>query len=145
MNLRRKPVSVLVVEDNNADAELVVDGFRETDPDVTVHVAASGDEALRLLRALEEPELPDLIFMDLNLPRVGGLDAIAAIKADLELQVIPVLVLTTSTSEREIRGSYAAGAAAVLNKPMRLADHRMMMRAVASFWLGNVRLPRRGL
>jgi two-component system, chemotaxis family, response regulator Rcp1 len=145
MSTLARPVSILVVEDNDADADMILDGFTETGADVRVRLAGDGSQAWAILRGGEAAETPDLIFMDLNLPRQGGLELLAELKVDPELRTVPVVVLTTSKSQREIVGSYEAGAAAVLNKPMRLADHRAMMQAVVAFWLGHVRLPRRGL
>jgi CheY-like chemotaxis protein len=138
-----KPVSVLLVEDNQADSELAVEGLETSSAAVSVHVACDGYEALDHLRTTQSASggLPDLILLDLNLPRLDGLATLAAIKADEALRHIPVLVLTTSKSQNEINRSYELGAAAVVNKPMRLADHRHLMRAFDAFWLRQVRLP----
>jgi two-component system, chemotaxis family, response regulator Rcp1 len=143
----RAPVTVLVVEDNDADAQLVVEGLTEASVSARAHVVTDGREALEWLRAHDVSagaRLPDLVLLDLNLPRCNGLETLAELKADSELRRIPVIVLTTSKSSREINGSYELGAAAVLNKPMRLADHRAMMHALASFWLAHVHLPHEG-
>jgi CheY-like chemotaxis protein len=145
--IERMPVSVLVVEDNEADAQLVVEGLCETSTAATAHVVADGRAALEWLREHDSTtgaRLPDLVLLDLNLPRFSGLETLAELKADADLRKIPVIVLTTSKSQREINGSYELGAAAVLNKPMRLAEHRAMMRALADFWLAHVRLPHEG-
>ena len=146
MTPARKPVSVLVVEDNMADAELLIDGLRAASTEVCVHHACDGGEALAFLRARDcSDELPDLVLMDLNLPRVSGLEALDQLRGEPTLCRIPVLILTTSKSQREINRSYELGAAAVLNKPMRLADHREMIEAIDAFWLQQVKLPREGL
>jgi CheY-like chemotaxis protein len=139
-----QPPSVLVVEDNRADADLVVDGLELFSPEVDVHVVGDGDEALRFLRNGERGvghRLPDLILLDLNLPRQGGLQTLSELRADRHLRRIPVIVLTTSKSPKEINDSYDSGAAAVLTKPMRLADQRAMVDAICRFWLQFVRLP----
>ena len=142
----RKPVSVLVVEDNIADAELVIEGLRTASTEVEVHHARDGGDALEYLQArTRTDELPDLVIMDLNLPRIGGLQTLEQLRGDTSLCRIPVLILTTSKSQREINLSYELGAAAVLNKPMRLAEHREMMAALDAFWLRQVKLPREGL
>jgi CheY-like chemotaxis protein len=143
-----KPVSVLVVEDNRSDAELVVEGLEHGSPNVSVHVVRDGRDAIDHLRERADAspdELPDLILLDLNLPRHGGLETLTDLREDVFLRRIPVIVLTTSKSQREINSSYELGAAAVLNKPMRLAEHREMMEALNTFWLKHVRLPREGL
>lgn len=142
-----KPVSVLVVEDNRADAELTVEALEAMSGGVSVHVARDGREALAHLEHLtaEGTDLPDLILLDLNLPQMGGLETLGRLRETEAISRIPVLVLTTSKSQREINESYERGAAAVLNKPMRLAEHREMMDALVGFWLRHVRLPREGL
>jgi CheY-like chemotaxis protein len=146
MTPARKPISILVVEDNLADAELLIDGLRAKSNEVRVHHLRDGTEALAFLHAHNKAdELPDLVLMDLNLPRLSGLDALGVLRADATLRRIPVLILTTSKSQREINRSYELGAAAVLNKPMRLADHREMIDAIDAFWLRQVKLPREGL
>jgi chemotaxis family two-component system response regulator Rcp1 len=147
MELIDKLATVLVVEDNAADAELVVEGLQKASAATRVQVVESGMAALEYLRDPEHAQVgarPALVLLDLNLPQVGGLDTLAEIKADEQLRRIPVVVLTTSKSQREINRSYELGAAAVLNKPMRLAEHRAMMQAVEEFWLRHVRLPDEG-
>ena len=139
---------ILLVEDNVADAELVVDGLKNSAPGVSIHIAGDGVEALEYLRGLPESEpspLPDLVLLDLNLPRQGGLETLDVLREDARLRLIPVIVLTTSKSQLEINRSYELGAAAVLNKPMRLTDQRAMVQALCDFWLGFVRLPQDGL
>jgi len=136
-------ISVLVVEDNLADAELVVEAFETGPRPVEVHIEGDGQAALEFLRAqLDQSGAPktQLVVMDLNLPRLGGLDTLSELKRDPDLQAIPVVILTTSKSFSEIHQSYARGAAAVLNKPMRLSDHRLMMASLIDFWLGHARL-----
>jgi two-component system response regulator len=134
-------MTVMLVEDNRADAELVIEGLIDAAPALAVEAVGDGRQALDQLRSVRDGELPDLILLDLNLPRFTGLETLAEIKADDKLRRIPVVVLTTSKSQREINGSYELGAAAVLNKPMRLAEHRAMIEALVGFWVGQVRLP----
>ena len=134
------PLSILLVEDNAADAELVVDTFEDLATRVTLHVVENEHAALDHLRGGgPSNRRPDLVLLDLNLPGRGGLSILAALKGDEQLRRIPVLVLTTSKSPQEIRQSYELGAAAVLNKPMRLANYREMLHALERFWLGHVR------
>jgi CheY-like chemotaxis protein len=143
-----KPPAVLVVEDNRADADLVVDGLERAAPGIAVHVAGDGYEALEYLRdgcAELGERLPDLMLLDLNLPRLGGLETLTQLQADDRLRRIPVIVLTTSRSQKEINDSYARGAAAVLTKPMRLAEQREMVEALCTFWLRYARLPDGGV
>jgi two-component system response regulator len=139
-------LDVLLVEDNQADAELVIEGLAAASAaEVTVHSVGDGQAALEHLRGLEASERPDMVLLDLNLPRFTGLQTLAELKADDGLRRIPVVVLTTSKSQREINESYERGAAAVLNKPMRLSEHRAMIDSLVSFWAGQVRLPREAL
>jgi CheY-like chemotaxis protein len=104
-------------------------------------MANSGRTALESLRDPAARPLPDLVLLDLNLPGYNGLETLAELKADPELRCIPVIILTTSKSQDEINRCYELGAAAVLNKPLRLRDHREMLDAFDRFWFGHVRLP----
>lgn len=131
--------TILVVEDNAADAGLVVDALGDSPSAPALQRAASGIAALQRLRDPTAGPTPDLVLLDLNLPGYGGLQTLAELKSDVRLRRIPVIVLTTSKSQDEINRCYDAGAAAVLNKPLRLHEHREMLAAVAGFWLQHVR------
>lgn len=136
--------SILIVEDNEADADLAMESLSSAAA-LNVRVVQDGRAALDCLRENEPggaTAQPDLILLDLNLPRQGGLATLADIKGDPALRRIPVVVLTTSKSSDEIGRSYELGAAAVLNKPMRLNDYRSMLSAFQHFWLEHVRYPR---
>jgi chemotaxis family two-component system response regulator Rcp1 len=133
--------SVLVVEDNEADADLVVDALDGSPAAPRLIIAKGGRDALARLRDPEATVRPDLVLLDLNLPGFSGLATLAELKADPELRSIPVIVLTTSKSEDEINRCYELGAAAVLNKPLRLREYREMLGAFERFWLGHVRYP----
>jgi len=133
--------TILVVEDNEADAGLVVDALDGAPDAPRLLIAKSGREALARLRSREADDRPDLLLLDLNLPGFSGLATLAEIKTDPELRAIPVIVLTTSKSQDEINSCYELGAAAVLNKPLRLREYRAMFSAFERFWLGYVRYP----
>jgi chemotaxis family two-component system response regulator Rcp1 len=133
--------TILVVEDNEADASLVVDALDDAPAAPRLIVARSGRDALARLRDADPTARPDLLLLDLNLPGFSGLATLTELKADPELRAIPVVVLTTSKSEDEITSCYALGAAAVLNKPLRLREYRDMLGAFERFWLGHVRYP----
>jgi CheY-like chemotaxis protein len=135
-----EPASVLIVEDNRADADLAVAGLEEAAAGAVVQVVGDGRAALDYLRA-DDARRPDVVLLDLNLPGMGGLETLAVLKSDDELRRIPVVVLTTSKSPRDVDGSYELGAAAVLTKPMRLAAQRELLRAVACLWLDPAVLP----
>lgn len=136
----RQP-AILVVEDNAADAGLVIDALSGSEWHPGLHVASTGAAALERLRDRNGAPPVDLVLLDLNLPGFSGLQTLAELKRDHDLCCIPVIVLTTSKSQEEINRCYAAGAAAVLNKPLRLREHNEMLAALARFWLGYVRLP----
>jgi CheY-like chemotaxis protein len=131
--------TILVVEDNAADAALVADAFERAPEAPGLVIARGGEEALARLRDPAIVPAPDIVLLDLNLPGFSGLQTLAELKADARLRHIPVLVLTTSKSQDEINRCYELGAAAVLNKPLRLRDHRALIEALGSFWLEHVR------
>ena len=136
--------TILIVEDNAADAGLVADALDGAPSSPVLLTATSGHAALELLAASDPELLPDVVLLDLNLPGYSGLETLADLKARNRLRRIPVIVLTTSKSQHEIDSCYDLGAAAVLNKPLRLRDYRAMIAALERFWLGHVRLPARG-
>jgi chemotaxis family two-component system response regulator Rcp1 len=142
--LQTQARAILVIEDNAADAGLVEESLDATESAPRLIMAASGHAALALLRERGEGPVPDLILLDLNLPGYSGLETLADLKADQTLRAIPVIVLTTSKSQDEINRCYHAGAAAVLNKPLRLREYREMLSAFERFWLGHVRFPESG-
>ena len=131
--------TILIVEDNAADAALISDALEESTNPPAVLVAHGGREALAMLRGPDIARRPDLVLLDLNLPRFTGQQTLAELKRDPALRRIPVLVLTTSKSQDEIDHCYELGAAAVLNKPLRLREHREMVAALEAFWLVHVR------
>lgn len=133
--------TILIVEDNAADAGLVADALDKAPSAPRLVVASSGRGALELLRSRDRDSLPAVVLLDLNLPGFSGLQTLAELKADDTLRRIPVVVLTTSKSQDEIDRCYDLGAAAVLNKPLRLREYRDMLEAFERFWLGQVRLP----
>jgi CheY-like chemotaxis protein len=136
--------TILVVEDNAADAALIAEALEDSPSAPRLLIARNGHDALARLRNAGAASRPHLLLLDLNLPGFSGLQVLAELKADSELRRMPVLVLTTSKSQDEIDRCYELGAAAVLNKPLRLRDHRDMVRAVELFWLGHVRFAEAG-
>ena len=143
MSVLPRQRTILVVEDNVADAGLVEDAFEDAPSAPRLIVASGGRDALELLRKPGDQSQPDIVLLDLNLPGYSGLETLIDLKADPALRRIPVVVLTTSKSQHEIDRCYELGAAAVLNKPMRLREYRDMLCAFERFWLGHVRLPER--
>jgi CheY-like chemotaxis protein len=139
----RGPFEVLLVEDNPGDVRLTRESFREGELDVHLTVASDGEEALAVLRrvAAHAAARPDLILLDLNLPRLSGPEVLAEIKADEELRRIPVIVLTSSRREQDILASYNRNANCCITKPVDLEQFMQMIRAIEHFWLKVVTLP----
>jgi CheY-like chemotaxis protein len=137
-------LKILLVEDNPADAELARENLDSCKILHELDVAADGVEALAYLRRqapYSDKIAPDLILLDLNLPRLDGRELLAAIKQDPELRRIPVVVLTSSTTERDILMSYDLHASAYVVKPVDLNGFGEIVRAIEGFWFSVVRYP----
>ena len=132
---------VLVVEDNPADVRLLREAFNEQRVNLELLVASDGDEATALLR--DPARRPDLILLDLNLPRKDGREVLAEIKTDARTQSIPVLVLTSSEAERDVERSYSLHANGYLRKPLSFTGLQNIVASIDSFWLTQARLPAR--
>lgn len=145
MNERRiHPVEILLVEDNPADVELTQEALAEHKIRNTLHVVDDGDKALAFLRreaGYEEVPRPDLILLDLNLPRRDGREVLEEVKNDPALKAIPVVVLTTSRAEEDILRSYQLHANCYVTKPVQLSEFLAVVRQIDSFWLSIVQLP----
>jgi chemotaxis family two-component system response regulator Rcp1 len=132
------PRQILIVEDNPGDVRLMREALRDTQPDVTIQVASDADQALAYLRR-EGPYAgagrPSLIFLDFNLPKAGSRELLRLIKQDESLRLIPVAVLTTSESDRDIREAYELYANCYLRKSIELDSFFSTVRAAANFWL----------
>ncbi|MBU1664952.1 MAG: response regulator [Gammaproteobacteria bacterium] len=139
-----KPFVVLLVEDEPADAHLVRIALRENRLLVDLHVACDGVEALQFLRH-EEPygaaPRPDLILLDLNMPRMDGREFLTVVKNDPALADIPVVVLTTSDVERDVVTSYQLQAAGYITKPVDMEQFTAAIRGLGDYWFALVRLP----
>jgi two-component system, chemotaxis family, response regulator Rcp1 len=137
-------VRVLLVEDNPGDADLTVEFLQESQLDVETAVAVDGVEAIEYLtrsgRYASAP-IPDLILLDLNLPRMDGLKVLNEIKQRAELRKIPIVVLSSSASDRDIVGSYESGASCYVRKPIELTDYHTAIAAIESFWFRIAKLP----
>lgn len=141
---RRGHMEILLVEDNLGDVRLVQEALRDAPFPCRLSVARDGEEAWRFLTRdpghADSPR-PDIILLDLNLPRKDGRELLADIKGHPSLRLIPVLVLTTSSSEQDVRTSYALQASCYVVKPMDLSEYRDMMKAIETFWMTRVSLP----
>jgi CheY-like chemotaxis protein len=132
---------ILVVDDSRADVRLLREAVREQGIAAEVQAAENGEQALDQLRG--GAERPHVILLDLNLPRGDGREVLQAIKTDPDLLPIPVIVLSTSASPRDIADCYALHANAYLVKPLGLDEFGALVRAVDAFWLRLARLPSR--
>jgi chemotaxis family two-component system response regulator Rcp1 len=139
-----KPVEILLVEDNPGDVRLTIEGLKETKVYNNLHVAQDGIEALRFLYQ-EGPHSdaprPDLILLDLNLPRKDGREVLAEIKADKSLKRIPVIVLTTSQDEEDIFKTYDLHANCYITKPLDFDQFMHIIQSVDDLWLSVVTFP----
>ena len=138
------PLQVLLVEDSPGDVRLTQEAFREANPSVRLHVASDGVEAMSFLRRESEhtqAPRPDLVLLDLNLPRMDGREVLAQIKGDLQLRMIPTVILTTSDSAADIANSYRLQANCYLSKPQQLDAFESLVRCINEFWLTRAQLP----
>jgi chemotaxis family two-component system response regulator Rcp1 len=138
------PMEVLLVEDSPGDIRLTQEAFREANMSIRLHVASDGVEAMAFLRkegVHAQAPRPDLILLDLNLPRMDGREVLAHIKEDERLKSIPTVVLTTSEAEADIVKSYQLQANCYLSKPVQLDAFESLVRSINDFWLTKVKLP----
>jgi two-component system, chemotaxis family, response regulator Rcp1 len=144
MNQNQKVIEILLVEDSPSDVELTIEAMRDAKVANQLHVVEDGVEAMAFLRQsgqyLKAPR-PDLVLLDLNLPRKNGKEVLAEMRADENLKPIPVTVLTTSKAESDILRSYQLGANCFITKPVRLAEFLEVLRSIEDFWLVLARLP----
>jgi len=135
---------VLIIEDNPADVRLMREAFRDVHPPVLIHVASDGDEALEFVRKEGQHATaprPNLIFLDFNLPKSNSREVLRQLKQDVKLRPIPVAVLTTSESERDIQDAYQLYANCYLRKPVELDSFLSTIQAAVHFWLDVAHLP----
>jgi chemotaxis family two-component system response regulator Rcp1 len=138
--------NVLLVEDSPGDVRLTQEAFREANPSVYLHVANDGVEAMIFLRNqgshVRAPR-PDMILLDLNLPKMDGRQVLAEIKKDDALRMIPTVILTTSGAEADVAKSYQLQANCYLTKPVQLEAFEDLVRSINEFWLTTVKLPQK--
>jgi two-component system, chemotaxis family, response regulator Rcp1 len=139
-------IQILLVEDNVADIELTLEALEEAKFVNNVHTMRDGAAALDYLHMRnghEDAVRPDLIILDLNLPKRSGHEVLADLKADSDLRRIPVAVLTTSAAEVDVVSSYDLGANCYLTKPVNVSQFMKVVQSIEDFWFGVVRLPPR--
>jgi CheY-like chemotaxis protein len=139
-----RPIEILLVEDNPGDVRLTIEALKEGRVGNHLNVAGDGVEALAFLRRQEryaDAPRPDLVLLDLNLPRKDGRETLAEIKTDPDLCHIPVVVLTTSEAESDVLKAYGLHANCYIVKPVDLDQFLQVVRSIEAFWLTIVKLP----
>lgn len=138
------PINILLVEDNPGDVRLTVEALKEDKLQNNLHVVQDGIDAMAFLRQegrYADESRPDLILLDLNLPKKDGREVLEEIKADEHLKRIPVVVLTTSQAEEDILKTYELHANCYITKPVNLEQFIRVVRSIEEFWLSIVKLP----
>lgn len=143
---RSSMVEILMVEDNPADVRLTREAFKDAKVLNNIHVTYDGEEAMSFLRRegkYADAPCPDIILLDLNLPKKDGREVLAEIKKDPDLKRIPVVVLTTSDDEKDIFRAYDLHVNAYVKKPVDLDQFMRIVEVIENFWLSVVKLPPR--
>ena len=138
------PIEVLLVEDSPGDVRLTQEAFRDSGKPVRLHLASDGIEAVAFLRragVYANAPRPDLILLDLNLPKMDGREVLALIKKDRSLKIIPTIILTTSDDETDVLISYQLQANCYLRKPAHWDAFDDLVRSINAFWLTRAKLP----
>ena len=144
MIILSKPVEILLVEDNEGDVGLIEEVFEEAKIKNNLHVAEDGEEAILYLHCegkFSGSPRPDIILLDLNLPKKDGREVLKEIKEDDNLKNIPVVILTTSNAENDILVAYDLHANAYVTKPLNFDQFIKVVGSIENFWLGVVKLP----
>ena len=139
-----RPVHILLIEDNPGDVRLAQEAFKEVNMQVILDVTMDGVEAIRFLRKqgpYKDAITPDLVLLDLNLPKKDGREVLSEIKADPILRCIPVVILTTSNAEQDILNSYKLHVNCYINKPVDFDSFFHVIQKIETFWLKTAILP----
>ncbi len=139
-----KPINILLVEDNPGDIRLTQEVLKEGKIKNNLEIVMDGEEALKYLKKTnhyKDAVTPDLILLDLNLPKKDGREVLAEIKEDEQLKLIPVIVLTTSEAEQDILNMYAHHANCYITKPVDFNQFINVIKTIEDFWLSIVKLP----
>lgn len=139
-----RPIELLLVEDNPGDVRLTVEALKEGKVVNHLTVVSDGEEAMTLLQRqgkYSNATRPDLILLDLNLPKKSGIEVLAEVKKDADLKKIPVVVLTTSEAEQDVLRTYELHANCYVVKPVNLKQFVGVVQSIENFWLAVVKLP----
>jgi CheY-like chemotaxis protein len=142
--MRKGKIDIMLVEDNPADARLTAEAMRDCDMPTNLHHVWDGEQAMGFLRRegeFAEAPRPDIVLLDLNMPKMDGRAVLAQLKGDPRLMTIPVVVLTTSEAEEDILKSYELHANCYVQKPVDLDKFMSIVGLIENFWLSAVRLP----
>lgn len=141
---KSRPVNILLIEDNPGDVRLAQEAFKESNSDANLDVVMDGMEAINYLRKVGKyanATTPDLVLLDLNLPKKDGREVLSDIKADQKLRSIPVVVLTTSNAEKDILNSYNLHVNCYINKPVDFDKFFDIIQKIEEFWFHTAILP----
>ncbi len=144
MDREGKPVEILLVEDNPGDVRLTIEAFRENKIFNHLSIVKDGVEAMEFLHrktAYADAQRPDIILLDLNMPRKNGREVLAELKQDRDLKRIPVVVLTTSRAEQDILEAYDLNANCYIHKPVDIEQFSKVVKSIKEFWFTIVKLP----
>ncbi len=139
-----RPIEILLVEDSPSDTELTIEALKDGKVTNRLSVVEDGVQAMEFLhrqKTYATAPRPDLILLDLNLPRKDGREVLAELKSDPDLKTIPVVVLTTSSAERDVRQAYTLQANCYITKPVDFKQFLQVVRSIEHFWLTVVTLP----
>lgn len=136
----QSPFRILIADDDVDDVQITRDCFNGNDFEVDIHEVYDGEILLEHLKA-EQKNLPQLILLDLNMPRKNGLEALEEIKQDETFRKIPIVIFSTSQSPKDIEKAYELGASCFINKPNSLTEWCDKMNKIGKFWIDCVRLP----
>jgi two-component system, chemotaxis family, response regulator Rcp1 len=138
------PIEILLVEDSPSDANLTIRYLQRSNTANRLHWVKNGETAIEYLfqqgNYVNAPR-PDLILLDLNLPDIDGLEILANVKADSSLKLIPIIILTTSASNKDILSSYQLNVNCYITKPAEVEEFRDVIQLINNFWLATVKLP----
>ena len=144
MKMSTQPLEILFVEDNKGDIGLITEFFSDAKVIINLHIAEDGEEAIRFLYGKDKflgSKLPDIIILDLNLPKKDGREVLKEIKENKDLKTIPVIILTTSSAEKDILRVYDLHANAYLIKPLDFDEFMKVIKSIEDFWFKAVTLP----
>ena len=144
LRMQGSPIEILLVEDSPGDVQLTIEALRDAKVNTNLHVCHDGEEAIAFLRRegdFADAPRPDLVLLDLNLPKKSGHEVLTEIKGDPGLRRIPVVILSTSDAERDVLAAYDQNANCYVTKPVDLDQFWEVVRSIDQFWLRLAKLP----